>query len=405
MLPLVIFDDGTGALAPLADLRPVFDIRTGAFTTIERLECAVGSRASALICPDDVAPLIENGSGVLINELPDAEELLLVSARCALPPEGLADLKVGAAMVESASGDVVAARLLQVDAQYFLDRLKLPESALIRETPDRCLLAHPEDVIRFRDAALRFDLDAIVRKAPANASQHPGVTILGESPVLIDDDATVLPTVVLDAAQGPIVIAAGALVRPRVIIVGPAYIGPGATILDGALIKANTSIGPQCKVAGEVGGTIFQGFSNKSHDGHLGDSWIGQWVNLGAGATNSNLLNTYGEVSIRSAADEPRRRTELTFLGAIIGDHVKIAIGTRIMTGSVFGLGAMIASAAPPPTFIERFTWLTDDGAQWYRFEKFIAVARTVMARRDIEPAEAYINQLQRLHRAAAPHV
>ena len=149
-----------------------------------------------------------------------------------------------------------------------------------------------------------------------------------------------------------------------------------------------------------MGGTIFQGFSNKSHDGHLGDSWVGRWVNLGAGTTNSNLLNTYGEVTMRLEPDGPRLRTGMQFLGAIIGDHVKTAISTRLMTGTVLSTGAMIATTAPPPTTVPRFAWLTDEGCRTYNIEKFIEVAKTMMARRHVQPSEAYVEALRTLHDA-----
>ena len=123
-------------------------------------------------------------------------------------------------------------------------------------------------------------------------------------------------------------------------------------MIDNAIIKPNTVIGPQCKVGGEVGATIFQGSANKAHEGHLGDSWVGKWVNLGAATVNSNLLNTYDEVTMRLDADDSRHRTGRQFMGALIGDHVKTAIGTRLMTGTVLGTGAMIATSTPPPEII-----------------------------------------------------
>jgi hypothetical protein len=147
-----------------------------------------------------------------------------------------------------------------------------------------------------------------------------------------------------------------------------------------------------CKVGGEIGSTVFQGYANKSHEGHLGDSWVGKWVNLGAGTTNSNLLNTYGEVTVRLAPDGPRHRTGMTFLGAMLGDHVKTAIGTRLMTGSIVGTGAMIATSTPPPTTVPPFAWLTDEGRRTYRLEKFLDVARTVMGRRERRMTPEYAN-------------
>ena len=153
-------------------------------------------------------------------------------------------------------------------------------------------------------------------------------------------------------------------------------------------------------MGGEVGGTVFQGFANKSHEGHLGDSYVGEWVNLGAGTTNSNLLNTYGEVSMRLEPDGSRWRSGRQFLGCILGDHVKTAIGTRIMTGTVIGTGAMVAGSTPPASVVPRFAWVTDDGVRSYRLDKFLDVAGTVMARRELPLSEPIRAALADLHAA-----
>jgi UDP-N-acetylglucosamine diphosphorylase/glucosamine-1-phosphate N-acetyltransferase len=216
----------------------------------------------------------------------------------------------------------------------------------------------------------------------------------------VDIRASVGPNVVFDAEAGPIIVHRDAVIRPNCVLCGPCSIGPGSVVVDRAHIRANTVIGPVCRVGGEVGGTIFQGYANKSHEGHLGDSWVGKWANLGAGTTNSNLLNTYGEVAVRLEPGGSFHRTGQTFLGAIIGDHVKTAILTRLMTGVVLGTGAMIASSKPPPPAVRRFAWLTDDGERTYRFDKFIEVARAVMARRGKTPRPEYLAAIEALYRS-----
>jgi UDP-N-acetylglucosamine diphosphorylase/glucosamine-1-phosphate N-acetyltransferase len=202
--------------------------------------------------------------------------------------------------------------------------------------------------------------------------------------------------------SGAIVIDEHATIRPGATIVGPAYIGPHVTILERALIKAHTAIGPWCKVSGEIGGTIFQGFANKGHDGHLGDSWIGEWVNLGAGTNNSNLLNTYTEVFAK-APDGVNERTGLQFLGAIIGDHVKTAISTRIMTGAILQTGGMFAQAAAVAGTTPRFAWSTDAGLRTFRIDKFLETARAMMTRRNVALSDAGEALLRSLATAETP--
>ena len=165
-------------------------------------------------------------------------------------------------------------------------------------------------------------------------------------------------------------------------------------------VGARAVIGPQCRAAGEIGSAIFQGFSNKAHDGHLGDALLGEWVNLGAGTVNSNLLNTYGEVAMRLRPSGALERSGRQFMGCIVGDHAKTAIGTRIMTGSSVGTGAMWAAGAAISGTVGSFAWVTDDGERRFRLDKFTDIARTVMARRGVVPGAAYLERLTALHAA-----
>jgi len=411
MSSAVVFDDGQGRLGPMTDLRSSFEVRTGAFTTFERLrqfiESVVGAEIRAVATTPGLAPLATERLGLphitastLDLDRHGDDEALLVNGRCVLPPDEIDELEPGTVLIEEATGGVIAARFELADARRFLDGFKIPERSVVVEYEEPCLIDFPWDVISFRDLVLDHDLSILLKRE--TQPLPPGVIGINVERIVMHPEATIYPGVVLDAGDGPIVIDDDALIRPGAIICGPAYIGPRSTVLDHALIKAHTAIGPVCKVAGEVGGTIFQGFANKAHDGHLGDSWVGEWVNLGAGTTNSNLLNTYGEIVATmppgyTGAGE-RQRTGLQFLGAILGDHVKTAICTKLMTGSIIGTGAMLATTASPPTSIAPFSWLTDERSQTYRLNKFTEVMRAMMARRKMEPSTAYLAQLAELH-------
>lgn len=395
MPSLILFDDGKGQLAPLADLRASFDIRTGAMTTFQRCATLYGQEPEAIHVP---APLQALAAGqhthIAINRPSTAEPALLINGRCAVPRAEWMDLAPGQGLVEADSGDLVAACLpgdRAVEAVAGRDR-HLATTSL----PGRVLLSRPWHVKTFRDAAMKLDLELLTREPRPRTL--PGVTTMGAHPISIHGSARVSPSVILDSEAGPIVIDAEAVIRPGAIIIGPAYIGKHATILERTLIKSFTAIGPHCKVAGEVGGTIFQGFANKAHDGHLGDSWVGEWANLGAGTTNSNLLNTYDQVICRATPGGPNERTGEQFLGAIIGDHVKFAICSRIMTGSILHTGCMFAQTAAISGCVGAFTWATDAGTRQYRLDKFIEVAKAVMARRKLAPSEGYTARLGELH-------
>ena len=327
-----IQDDHPQSMSPLSDLRATFEQRTGGLTTLERLTREHGSAPTGFLCDDDLR----------------------------------------AAMIAQRTG------LSRVDGE---------EGSQV----DHPSIKTPWDILDYLPSLLKDDLELA---EPLDGSCE--AQSFGDHRIDIHPTAKLYPTTVLDASNGAIRIEAGTVVRPNAVLIGPCWIGQGSTIFEAGLIKSNTSIGPCCKVSGEVGGTVFQGYANKCHDGHLGDSVIGEWVNFGAGTTNSNVLNTYGDIVVTDL-DGSRHKTGRNYVGCFVGDHVKFAICTRIMTGSIIGTGAMIATSTPAPSPTPRFAWLTDSGSQIYRTEKFLDVARTVMARRDREldaATEAVIQQL-----------
>jgi UDP-N-acetylglucosamine diphosphorylase/glucosamine-1-phosphate N-acetyltransferase len=395
---MIIFDDGRGKLGPMTDLRAAFEVRTGVMTTAGRLAAAFPRALDGYWVPEPLVALVAGRANAPVNRLPDEETLLLANGRWARPDDG-PDLQPGEAWVESASGDVIAAVMRRADAAYFLETGVLPERTRVVEAEDRRLFRHPWDFLPDLRRTIVHDLDQLPvmnDTLPAREVAH----VVGDAPLQIHRSATVGANVVFDVTDGPILVQEDAVIRHGAIIVGPVSIGRRSMVADRSIIKAGTVIGRDCKVGGEIGSTIFQGCANKVHDGHLGDSWIGKWANLGAGTTNSNLLNTYGDVVVRTEVDGPRHRTGLTFCGLFAGDHVKTAIGTRIMTGTVIGTGSMIARTAPPPSTVPRFAWMTDDGERIFRIDKFLDVARTVMARRKREPSAAYEARIHALHAA-----
>lgn len=388
----IIFDDGRGRLSPLTDLRPAFNVRTGAFTTLERIQRSSSFRVVGWESPERARGL--TGEAISLpwsGGLKLGQACLVLNGRCPLPPPELASLPLGSAVVEQRSGDLIAAH---VEPGGVAAAARSETSGLsVRSTAEHALISRPWHVRAFRDACIAHDLKVLVDSA-------------GGKSVVVSPTARIHPTAVLDDEGGPIVIGDRAVVRPGAIICGPAFVGSGATVLDRCLIKPNSAIGPACKVAGEIGGTIFQGFSNKAHDGHLGDSYVGEWANLGAGTTNSNLLNTYGEVIARPFDPDGgiggSERTGERFLGAIIGDHAKLAICTRIMTGAIIGTGAMWAASAPVSGTVAPFSWVTDSGTRTYALRKFFEVMEAVMARRSVTPGPAYLEAIEHVHRVAA---
>ncbi len=395
MFPMIIFDDALGQLGPMTDLRAAFEVRTGMYTTAARIGLQFPRWLVGYWTPQRLSDLVADRANAPVNVVPGDEVIWCVNGRWAMPDAQVMP-PVGHALIEQPTGHVIAALLRRADAEYFLSTGQLHERVRRDEVAERVLYRYPWDILAMMKQTIVHDISS-TRMLDDRVLNRDVVTV-GGGALEIHATAKVMPGVVFDLEAGPVMVHEHATIRPGAVVCGPCSIGEHATVLDRAIIKANTVIGPWCKVGGEVGATIFQGYANKSHDGHLGDSWVGKWVNLGAGTTNSNLLNTYGEVSMRIEADGPRHRTGMNFLGAIVGDHVKTAICTRLMTGSVLGTGAMIACSAPPPTNVRRFAWLTDEGERTYTLEKFIETMQAVMARRDEMPGEAYLNAVRELH-------
>jgi len=401
---IVLLDDGTASLGAIADLRPVFDVRTGALTLRARIEALHGPDAiAAWWVPSAKRELCASIAGVPVHDAGAfPADVIVLNGRCVLVPPQLEALGPGEAIFDQGSGEFIAARVSAAGLRAFVETHVLPHGTrTIHPTgPGPHLIREPWDVVRHRNAALEWDLKHLVehRKwAPPG-----GVLRVGDHPVAVSPNARIFPGVVLDSSAGPIVVDEEAVLRPNAVVCGPAYIGKQSTVLDSAVIRPNTAIGPVCKVNGEVSGTIFQSHANKAHDGFIGDSWVGEWANLGAGTITSNLLNTYGEIISQSSPDAKRQKTGLTFFGAIVGDHVKTAIGTRLMTGSVIGTGSMIALSAHAPTAIGRFEWITDEGRRTYRADKFHEVMDAVMQRRNVKPSDAYTTAVRALFDSGA---
>ena len=234
----------------------------------------------------------------------------------------------------------------------------------------------------------------------------PHAIVIGNHPVLIATDrvvgrevvikgATIEPQVVFDASLGPIYVGAGSTVHAFTRLVGPCYVGRSSTVLGDRITTC--SIGDHCKVRGEMSNTVMIGHANKGHDGFVGHSYLGRWVNLGAGTTTSNLKNTYGPVALWT----PRglRNTGMQFLGTLFGDHAKTGIGTCLTTGSVLGAGANVYGAGTPPKAVPPFAWGSAPPYEVYQLDKFLEVAERVMSRRHVALSERGRLQLAASHR------
>jgi UDP-N-acetylglucosamine diphosphorylase/glucosamine-1-phosphate N-acetyltransferase len=225
------------------------------------------------------------------------------------------------------------------------------------------------------------------------ALSAPGVFAQNAENIRIGAGTTIAPCVVLDARKGVIILGENVEIQPHVSVVGPCFIGDNALIKAGARLYEGTSLGEYSKVNGEIKNTIFQAFGNKQHDGCLGYSFIGEWVNLGAGTDVSDLKNNYSTIRVRFSADKAHEiSTGATSLGLLAGDHTKSAINTSFNTGTVSGISANVFDRSPEK-YVPSFSWGGLETSPQFEVEKAIALARTVMSRRKREflPEEEYL--------------
>ena len=378
-------------LLPLVYLRPVWELRCGARMLQEKLPAEL-SRELRFLARDYLAKdHLPVGSSVL--ELPEDETVLLLNGRWLLQPEDAARLKglgVNDALVNGDS--LLACRARAAELQKYHRRGVLDSVALRRE---RQPVDHPARIVNHLWDAIAWNGEEMVRDyreiAPAGqiASEiPPGVHLLNRTEITVGKNVRLKPGVVIDAENGPVWIDDRVTVMANAVLEGPLFVGAGSTIKIGAKIYENTTIGPVCKIGGEVEGVIVQGYANKQHDGFLGHAYLGAWVNLGADTNNSDLKNNYG--LIKAFVNGRPVDTGQRFLGLMMGDHSKSAINTMFNTGTIVGVNSNIFGAGFPQKFVPSFSWGGSEQMSAYEYDKALEVARIVTARRKIDFSEGH---------------
>lgn len=369
-------DDCARRFEPFALARPVGELRAGALLIRERWQRALGLTCGGFMGAAHLAHFAEFEAPpfVVHHTLPAGSIVVNARALPSLTPVGAADLvEIG--------GRVAAVRLVEeTRVTLFADgRMSLEDlssNGWERTMKDGHWLDAPWDLLRHLGDMLAGDV--LTLGAERRCVALTGLTVLGTHPVFVEEGAVVEPFAVLDATAGPILVSQGASVAAFTRLVGPTYVAPSAQVLGGKVV--GSSIGEHCRVHGEVSTSIFVGHANKGHDGFVGHSVLGRWVNLGAATVTSNLKNTYGEVQLWTP--QGVRPTGLQFLGTLFGDHAKTAIGTRLTTGAVIGVGANVVGSGLTPKVVAPFLW--GDGDAVYDIERFMSVAERVMSRRGV---------------------
>jgi len=389
-------DDHFAQFLPLVHLRPVFALRCGIFSLKEKIQRTYPRANISIQCRKSLAICIKSRKPQFsVNEIL-ASECLFMNGRVLADKTLVKKIPLMAKQdAVYISGDhliaaSVSGKNLERIKNHLSSHLSLSDfEGLPKIEIDAQIVTYPWNLIQNNGAQIVKDFETIAKKAGKKQSRirgkvHSGVHLLGKHNIIIEHGAVIKPGTVLDAEGGPIYIGKNVNIFSQSTIIGPACILDGSAIKIGAQIYENTTIGPVCKVGGEVEGSIIHSYSNKQHAGFLGHSYLGSWVNVGAGTNNSDLKNNYSNVKVQIGTEQID--TGSMFAGLAMGDHSKSAIGTTFNTGTVVGVCCNIFGTGFPPKHIPSFTWC---GPQKpftvYDIEKAISVARVVMARRNIE--------------------
>ncbi|MBK9420074.1 MAG: GlmU family protein [Flavobacteriales bacterium] len=265
------------------------------------------------------------------------------------------------------------------------------------------LIERPWHVFQSCGVALSNDLDHVTagrKSAPLSASN----TVIGDPAMVFLETGAKAEASIFNTANGPVYIGKGAEVMEGCMLRGPVALGENAQLKMGAKIYGASSFGPECRVGGEVSNSVMQGYSNKGHDGFLGNSVLGEWCNLGADTNTSNLKNTYGDVTAWSYAAEALTPSGQQFLGLVMGDHAKSAINTMFNTGTVAGPCANIFGGGFPPKHIPAFAWGGAEGFGTYALDKAFSTCRRVMERRHVPFTQADQEILRHVFHATASY-
>lgn len=388
---IILFDgEARNHLLPFTHTRPVADIRCGILTMRERWETNLQTTSSTLT------------EAYLQKAFPlqGADHNMYINAALFCTPELVQAVKTlapGAALVQD--GELLACNTgaQPTSPQALLDHSRELEQVLFRGFIHR--LQRVWDIFALNGQAITEDF-ALLTQGRDSQELPAYVTAIQPENIFVEPGARIYPCII-NASAGPVYIGEDAEIMDGCVIRGPLALGAHATLKMGAKIYGTTTIGPDCKVGGEISNVVFFANSNKGHDGFLGNAVIGEWCNLGADTNCSNLKNNYDEVKIWSEYQNKSVKTGLQFCGLLMGDHSKCGINTMFNTGTVAGVSCNIYGGGFPDKFIPSFSWGGSEGMTTYQVEKALDTANRMMARRNKSLSDAEIEILHHIFEAS----
>ncbi len=371
---LILFDDPSirENLLPLTFTRPVAEMRVGILTIAEKWENYFGRKASY------------STQGYLSKKFPikiTTDNLWVNGAVCP-------DEKLVAAIKNLNLGDAIHKNSRIIATRTHEDELPEVISGKALEYENEIvLLDQPWKIFQYNGNQIRSDFKLLTANRKSSVIKDAHTRIYNEGNIFLEE-GVILHASILNAENGPIYLGKNSQVQEGAIVRGPFALGEESIINMGGKMRADTTIGPFCKIGGEVSNAVLFGCSNKAHDGFLGNSVLGEWCNLGADTNTSNLKNNYDNVKLWSFSKNNFINTGIPNCGLIMGDHSKSGINTMFNTGTVVGVSSNLFGGGYPPNFVSSFQWGGAAGLEVYDFEKAMETAARVMARRTISLSE-----------------
>ena len=369
----ILFDsDVRKSLLPFTYTRPVADIRIGVLTIREKWEKFLGFTTTSITEEylENKYPMVELDKNILINA-------------SFLPTKNLVKQVSNLSNNQAIFKDDQVIAFFTSDTQEHVDfdsyeQLEFKEEVL--------QIKNTWDIFSLNDKAIKADFDLLTEGRTSQPIPN-GVHTIQEENIFIEKGA-IISYSSLNASKGPIYIGKDSEIMEGSLVRGPFALGENSILKMGTKVYGATSVGPFCKVGGEVNNSVLFGYSSKGHEGFLGNSVLGEWCNIGADSNTSNLKNNYAEVKLWNYQEERFTNTGLQFCGLMMGDHSKCGINTMFNTGTVIGVSANVFGSGFPRNFVSSFSWGGAAGFTTYQIKKVFEVAKVVMKRRGIELTE-----------------
>ena len=372
-MKIVLFDNGLHLrFAPLSLTRPIGDLRIGIMTNTERWKLV-----------EPIAEIFYESEVYLKEKFPATTK---------------ADLFVNGALIPN--DEVIAAILaLSENEKLVFESHELAYkgtgSELVKYTGKiPLLLENRWDIFQKNEIAIQSDFDLISAGRTSQPISNSN-TVIGDASLIFVEEGAQVEAAILNTTEGPIYIGKDAEIMEGSIVRGPFAMCEHSVLKLGTKVYGATTLGPYCKVGGEVSNVVFQAYSNKGHDGFLGNATIGEWCNIGADTNASNLKNNYGKIAVFSYETKQEEQTDLQFLGLCMGDHSKCGINTMFNTGTVVGVSSNVFGSGFPAKYIPSFSWCDVDTIVPFRFEKAVEYANNMMLRRKLTLSNAEIDILK----------